>query len=499
MKIITVVQSTAKLNFIALSLILLARTASATTYYIDFQGGQDSNDGRSMAKPWKHHPYMPNWLGAYSHSPGDRFVFRGSVKWDHTCWPLRITAGGSPLQADYYGADPAWFNGTAFQRPLFNAEFQANQIIVVSGTSYIRIDNLELTGLMADQDSGGNSSIYLSNSTYVNMTNLKVHNWNHSTAVVTNNGNFGGIYNNPGAGTPISGVVVDHCDIGDPENGGNQGSATRFIETLSNSIIHDTSQGILHGGRYVFGNTFYNLGATFDPAEHTNVTYLDQFNGRAESLSSGAIIQIYNNIFYDNTASVGAVYANYGTSGSSTMINWYIYGNVVYSNASNCILLDPYNSPDGLMTNVYIWNNTCEIERATTAAIRVVSRPGTVPPTLLDVKNDHFVFDGSGYISCGGTTVCTLASNIVMDHASAAAQGYTKQNRFAPVAPTNATVRTGINLSSMCTAVPGLCSVTAPLVAGAGLPRPSIGAWDIGSYIFMEGPDKPTGLRTIVH
>ena len=34
--------------------------AEATTYYVDFASGSDSNDGRSPTSAWKHAPGDPN-------------------------------------------------------------------------------------------------------------------------------------------------------------------------------------------------------------------------------------------------------------------------------------------------------------------------------------------------------------------------------------------------------------------------------------------------------
>src|SRR6476469_5799813 len=51
-----------------------------TIRYIDFDAGADSNDGRSVQAPWKHHPWDPNatdnaksWKGACT------YVFRQGV------------------------------------------------------------------------------------------------------------------------------------------------------------------------------------------------------------------------------------------------------------------------------------------------------------------------------------------------------------------------------------------------------------------------------------
>lgn len=52
-------------------------TASASTYYIDYAPG------------------MNGFEGSYSHTAGDRFVFKGGVTWPVSCFQMRIAAGGS--------------------------------------------------------------------------------------------------------------------------------------------------------------------------------------------------------------------------------------------------------------------------------------------------------------------------------------------------------------------------------------------------------------------
>src|SRR5690348_1794507 len=60
--------------------LMIAGTASATTYYVA-ASGSDSTNGTSTSTPWQHAPGMPNFTGAYSCSAGDRFIFRGGDAW----------------------------------------------------------------------------------------------------------------------------------------------------------------------------------------------------------------------------------------------------------------------------------------------------------------------------------------------------------------------------------------------------------------------------------
>lgn len=91
----------------------------AGTYYIDYAGGSNSNNGTAKATAWKSHPYMPNAVGcagtppSYSHTAGDHFIFKGGVTWPNACFTMSPSAGGASGNPDYYGVDTTWGTGTA--------------------------------------------------------------------------------------------------------------------------------------------------------------------------------------------------------------------------------------------------------------------------------------------------------------------------------------------------------------------------------------------------
>src|SRR5208282_105179 len=104
----------------ALWLLLLPEAAMSATYYIDFAAGSDSNPGTSIAAPWKRAPGMHGFGGTYTHSAGDHFVFKGGVTGDNTIAPWNITNSGVSGNPDYYGVDPAWYEGGAWTQPIFD-------------------------------------------------------------------------------------------------------------------------------------------------------------------------------------------------------------------------------------------------------------------------------------------------------------------------------------------------------------------------------------------
>src|SRR6185295_13877984 len=94
--------------YCVLNFVVPLKAQAANTYYIDYTGGADTNDGLQITSdgqghgPWKHAPGMAgqtgnpltidtNW-GDYS---GYSFIFKGGVRWDHNALPWTIREHGT--------------------------------------------------------------------------------------------------------------------------------------------------------------------------------------------------------------------------------------------------------------------------------------------------------------------------------------------------------------------------------------------------------------------
>lgn len=81
---------------------LLKATLSfaATTYFVDFDSGNDSNDARAAGTPWKHCPGDPSASGKAASTalaPGDTVVFKGGVRYKGTISVNASGASGKPI------------------------------------------------------------------------------------------------------------------------------------------------------------------------------------------------------------------------------------------------------------------------------------------------------------------------------------------------------------------------------------------------------------------
>ena len=79
----------------------LAKSSWAATYYIDYASGTDSNTN-TINTPWKTCPGMVGFHGSYTHSAGDKFVFKGGSTWPSTVLPLTIAYSGTSGRIDTY-------------------------------------------------------------------------------------------------------------------------------------------------------------------------------------------------------------------------------------------------------------------------------------------------------------------------------------------------------------------------------------------------------------
>ena len=409
------------------------------------------------------------------------------------------------------------YSNSLFQRPIFNNGFaNGNDAIHLnSGVSYITIDSIEITGvLMTDAGSGASINIGGATNGNILIENMDIHNWNRCTgsgtpvsactgAVTDNSFNEGGIYAAMYSGLSPANMIVQYSNIGDPENGGNIGSATRGIQTLIGNYLHDTTQACLHGCQLVHDNVVARIGNSFDPSEHGNIFYSDMFTQGGNSVST-ATAYIYNNWIIDTQtqAADAQLYPNPGSSDVISSVSYYIFNNVISCTSANgCVTISGTNvDPFGLgsqTVHIYDWNNTYNLLSASTCVL-VTNRGLSI--SSLDVRNLHCIQPSGGTLVNPVGTITYTDSNMLLQTTSTAnGQGYA-----APVwGPANGgTVGAGTNLSANCTgSLSALCNSTT-LGGTIASPPPRGATWDIGAYSFSTSQvtlSPPSSIRAVVH
>ncbi len=463
---------------LALGLLLVAlQVPAATTYYIDYTNGSDSNNGTSTSTPWKRCPYMVGFAGNYSHSGGDKFIFKGGTVWPYTTMPIKMEVGGTASAYDYYGSDSNYFAGSTFTQPVLDAGQTSTDCIRVGWSTanlkYITINNFEMRNM------SGSLAISLAGANYIVMSNLWIHKWYHGST----DGDHGGIYNNyAGHGSPgqLANVIVSHCDIGNPDGGRNSGVCCRGVGEIAFSKLHDAPEQSLHGGWSIHDSEFYNNVVSFlgDAAQHPNVCYWDMPDGSYVQFTGDVLF--YNNYIHDMRGpGLPVIYVEAAFSTPlPSLRRVFIYNNVVMNCASAPSLPDNEGFGGGSTVEVHFFNNTFETSFST--CINSTSHGGP-NFSLLDLRNNHFIVDGSA--SSGSIFNSTTSSaQLTQSHSQASAAGYSASSMFAPPSASAATVGAGANLSSWN--LPGINYDTSR--GGTRTPklRPATGNWDSGAYAY---------------
>lgn len=456
----------------------MAQGCYATTYYIDFSGGSDSNTGTTKAAPWKRHPYMKGWTGTYTHSSGDSFVFKGGVTWDITCFTWVLTTGGANGNIDTYGVDKTWFTGGAWTRPKFSAggvsvtDPTYGDLYIRINAAWITFDNFEFTGFFWNDSSTGGTLGYVDAGAMQNVTftNSYAHGWSH-----------GGTHDNAyawtgysGAGNPGNVLDTIECD-GSDTTSDSMGCVYYFAPTVKNSKMHDMTNGMITGAvsLTIFGNQFYNINQSFDAGDHENC--LETFD------HDGSTDLIYNNIMHDcNAGVVVKLEPCVDTGGVTTGITAYFYNNLLYGSGASVPIPLQIDTCSGstpvAATQALLYNNTI-VTNSTQSCIRSVAR--VHPISQLTIENTHCITPNSlDSIDAGSVTTVTTVTNALMTPTTATSQGYVLANRYAPTSSTNSTVGDGTVVSC------GGCTNIGQDILGVSRGV----AWDIGAYQFNGIP-----------
>ena len=109
---------------IPIFMFLLAHSAFAATYYIDYVGGSDTNNGLSSSAPWKHSPgdtAAQNIPAATTLQAGDIVLFRGGVVYRGVITSFRSGTSGNPItyKGDGWGTQRAIFDGGQTYQPAW--------------------------------------------------------------------------------------------------------------------------------------------------------------------------------------------------------------------------------------------------------------------------------------------------------------------------------------------------------------------------------------------
>ncbi|MGH8398293.1 MAG: DUF11 domain-containing protein [Gammaproteobacteria bacterium] len=525
---------------ILLNVFLAARSASATTYYIDFFSGTDSNSGISQSAPWKHAPGMNGCAAnCASTTPlaGDSLIFKGGVTWDYTIWPWNLpssgnasttavgcnggTAGGGCI---YYGVDPVWFAGSAWTRPVFSGGGWAtvntacnydqgaagHNLINASGRQYWIIDNFEFTGMCSVSGTDGGhfgqgSYILMTNGSgtdHFDIENSYFHGWMFPSTFIPSR------TASPSPGDYTKAIIGASAGSGNDEKHGEVHDNVFDGSDATNASLpgYATGEGMYGGPGTVFRNVFKDLPESLDPADlitlHDNLF----LNGNAVSLSSGSSgagvhEHLFNSTYdecnatiYNNVAITVAAGEGYDPNVGPGCIE-FIFNNI----ATNVTMaIDGAGVNTFLLSAIsttgtrYVFNNTCEGGPDAAPGPQQGCYREVVGGTVY-LSNSHTITTAGSIVAVDAGTL-TQATNITQTQSAANAQGYSFSQtfQFSPTAVGDATVGAGTNETSICNMIPNTNAQAACMQDTTY----AVG-YDSVNHTVMSGPARTPNARPV--
>ncbi|MBZ5539502.1 MAG: hypothetical protein LAN61_03165 [Acidobacteriia bacterium] len=540
------------LGFIAvfLGFFLCAGSASATTYYVDYASGADTNNGTAKSTPWKRAPGMVGCANTCSSTTivaGDHIVLKGGVVWPNAVMTWAFGKSGSA--GNYIvigGTDQTWYDATACSakgypgwcRPVLDAGglTAGTNNWMVSAPQYTDWESIEFARFAnnaADGAYGHNGMFYIGGTPNVTMNDLYFHNWIHAA------GQDGGWaimadshYPSGNAGSILSNSVFDNSDSADAGYmncgpGNNQQCSTGSgiwgsIPDVHNSVFRWLSNGIIGQTELYYNNLVEYFYFSPDTGTHSN-----GFE------TNGSTSLIYNNLFRHYPNYSGFPLATNPCCDSSRPNGiTYVFNNVFYDMSnSNNIFVTSHSGTQSTTTNYQkVFNNTLECGPDS-------GSPGNTCGNCdnyyagCDWQNNHWITSlATPIVQNGAPSNCLWnqsgCGNIVQTKAQANAQGYNSGQTygFSPTSSGNATVNAGANLTSACSATFTYTNGTvnlAPLCSDTGYActyssvthtvscparktntRPAAPTlWDVGAYYISSmasAPAAPIGLTALV-
>jgi len=520
--------------------IALSANLFATTYYVDYSSGSDSNSGTSKTSPWKNAPGMQtcaNTCKSAVINAGDSIILKGGVTWPNASFMWNLPGGGTGNPV-YIGVDQTWYAGSAWARPILSAGGSAitnNYDTMFNVGSNVTVDNFEITGFYWSSaacsgapygDCGIFNAGQRSGQTW---ENLYIHGWTHAGTGATSNNGVVNVFATGGGGNSIA---HDNVIVGTDVPGDH--SVTVFFDgppvAYNNYIKQVSSAFIVSYPTLVHDNHIEDIGPAYcnEPFPQYAGTCTHE-NGFEDNGDLG--LYFYNNVITNVSAGLALWIAP--NPGATT----YMWNNVIYLIHDNQVMdfAPPVYNPSycsaGETGNGYckaagsyvFENNTVECGDDNTLYDQCQNGVGVVGSgsiaTSLIYQNNHFITltTASGCSTgTGHAQSCTFAStNIVQTLSTANSQGYTSSETYAfsPANSKGATVGAGTNL--MAQAVQNMATLasdtTYTCTVGSGQQpscpaepiagRPQSAAWDSGAFLYSssQAPQAPTNLTATVH
>jgi hypothetical protein len=520
--------------------LITAGNASATTYYIS-TSGSDSNastQAQSKSTPWAHLPGMANASAAaasYTPVAGDTFILRGCDSWLNSSFPIAWPWSGSSGNLITVTVDKSWYNTGAcpsgWNRPIFDAQSAVissagsecggpvhNAFLLDSGSynlfAWIEVRDMYWAGSCENSyivyDTGANNTI----------DNWYAHNWTQAGG----NDNpqmfgapLGACGQNSTVNCTVSNTVINNCD-GSAKTGVQTGGFVGGMNSIGNIFVCLTNALKTWGNGTLAYNNVSRIAEHPPSGAHPNC--LETIGD-----SGTGIFYIHDN-YINETSGGGCEGGQVGNPGETD----FVWNNVWYMTGSGA------NQPqvpqsDGPNWSLYFWNNTAYVAAGCiSTGVHGTSIHNFYAENNHCINNNGLTINAEraqGNAALVPTGASAQSNNLNMTTSTAASQGYTASNKFAPTSANNATVGAGTSLltslttwlaqiigtntaslltsasvgsNGACTqqTVSGVVESVCPASNTSRGSTPDVGAYQWGSAATVSAPNPPTGLLASV-
>jgi hypothetical protein len=378
----------------------------AASYYVDFTGGADTNNGTATTTPFKHCPgdtNATNTAASTTLTAGDFVYFKGGVTYSGQITLSWSGTSGSPITYDGNSAG-TWGTGKAIINGSGGSYYG-----FYSGNSrdYLTINFFEITGQVVNTTAGWqNAGVYIDNdddadSLGIIISNNYIHDLGYWICDCAGTGGFSG-----GAPSGV-GIQCNNCTsalitgntITKTGGGGFGSSGARSCTISNNSVYAYITWGIEINGdsrtttnNTISGNTVYDLYHhdngirpvdSCDP--HTDYIFIRQGSGQRPS---GTLIE--RNLFYNNYD-----FSSVAAGGTAMIFLSFTDDTTIRNN----VLINPHSyyavSPNWQSTGVKIYNNTIYAPTVGGIYFGLTGTGGSY------VKNNIIVQSSSGHVLYG--------------------------------------------------------------------------------------------------
>ncbi len=404
--------------------------ATATTYYVDTDSGNDSNSGTSTTSPWA----TIDRASAATLEPGDRLMFRGGQTFDGNLRLYTEDAGTAtnPVKVGSYGGGRASIDaGTGTGVSIYNAGGVEVSDLSISGMGYtagnrgsgvqiytdqgnttklehIRADNLEVSGfgdagvLLGAYPSDGSKSGFKD----VTITNVVAH--DNADAGIESFGYF-----SPSAsGWAHENVYVSHCTTHDnrgvPDKGTNSGNGIVLGDVdgaiIEQSVSHNNGDNNQHRGGGPVGIWAW---------ESNNVTIQnnESYDNKTATIDGGGFDLdggVTNSVMQYNYShgNAGAGYLLWEFSGARPFEN-----NVVRYNISE-------NDGRTNLGGIFVGGGVADTQIHNNTVYLGPGAGGRLPPAAAAYGTSNFHFRNNLFVTTGGAPLVHIPydqSNLIFE------------------------------------------------------------------------------------